>query len=152
MSFFPPNSHIIHENYHPFDKGFKEIVMEDIKEARPVKAKPHFYSVCLLPMQEIAMGYGYNLLVHGSMNRDLDLIAVAWVNEPRDEKDLVKALDRYLKGVQAADGHEESIYLFTVLPGGRHSYVIDLNRGGRFNHYVDEQYYLDISFTPQIKQ
>jgi hypothetical protein len=38
--------------------------------------------------------------------------------------------------------------MYSVLPGGRHSFVINLNRGGRWNQYLDEQWYIDISFTP----
>jgi hypothetical protein len=38
--------------------------------------------------------------------------------------------------------------MYSVLPGGRANYVINLNRGGRWNQYLDEQWYIDISFTP----
>jgi len=120
------------------------------KQVKPIKAKPHFYAVCLKPMQEIAKEMGYNLIVHGSMDRDLDLVAVPWINEPKPEVELIQKLDRYLKGVQYADESALSGYMFSVLPGGRHSYVINLNRGGPFNGYADEQYYLDISITPLV--
>ena len=115
---------------------------------KPIKAKPHFYAVCLQPLQEIAKSMGYNLLVHGSMNRDMDLIAVPWIDNPHPEKELIKAFDMYLRGVCYDDGCEERGYMYSVLPGGRKSYVINLNRGGNWNNYTDEQYYLDISITP----
>jgi len=115
---------------------------------KPVKAKPHFYAVCLLPMQELARGLGYNLLVHGSMNRDLDLIAVPWIDEPKTHLELLQAICDFL-GVPVLNDVEH--YMFSVLPGNRSSYIINLNRGGKFNSYVDEQYYLDISITPLLK-
>jgi hypothetical protein len=45
----------------------------------------------------------------------------------------------------------EKYYMYSRLPGGRSSYVINLNRGGQFNGYLDEQYYLDISITPFLR-
>lgn len=116
--------------------------------SKPVKPKPHFYAVCLQPLQDIAKEMGYNLVVHGSMNRDMDLIAIPWVSEPKPEVELIKAFDMHLRGTCYDDGCEERGYKFSVLPGGRRNYVIDLNRGGNWNNYTDEQWYLDISVTP----
>lgn len=125
--------------------------------SKPVKAKPYFYSCCLKAMQEIAVQHGYNLLIHGSMNRDMDLVAVAWVDEPKTHVDLLDAFSEYL-GVpknRLPDGEticeNAKPYMLSILPGGRYSYVINLNRGGRYNNYFDEEYYIDISFTPTIK-
>lgn len=118
---------------------------------KPVKAKPYFYSCCLKAMQEIAVEHGYNLLIHGSMNRDMDLVAVAWVDEPKTHVELLDAFSEYL-GVPRMRTTDGSVpYDFSTLPGGRSTYLINLNRGGRYNNYTDEQYYLDISFTPTIK-
>lgn len=115
---------------------------------KPIKAKPSFYAVCFYALKEIALSHGYNLLIHGSMDRDMDLVAVPWVNDPKPELELIKALDLYLRGTCYADGSEEIGYLYSVLPGGRKSYVINLNRGGKWNQYIDEQWYIDISITP----
>ncbi len=128
---------------------------EKIIEGKPIKAKPHFYAVCLKGMQEIAKEMGYNLIVHGSMDRDLDLIAVAWVDEPKSHIELIEAFIDYLgvfKHVEKDLERKKLLYCFSVLPGGRSSYVINLNRGSKFNSYVDEQYYLDICFTPLFNQ
>ncbi|MBP7398196.1 MAG: hypothetical protein KA954_01325 [Chitinophagales bacterium] len=86
------------------------------------------------------------------MDRDFNLIAIAWVNDPKSEIEVVKKFDMYLRGIKSADGHEEVIYMHSVLPGGRNNYIINLNRGGKWNDYTDLQYYLDISFTPQINK
>lgn len=118
------------------------------KKPKPIKARPHFYSTCLPEMQEISMGCGYNLIAHGSMNRDLDLVAIPWTDEPEDHFTLLCKLEKFLKGVQQSS---ISGYNGSLLPGGRMTYHIDLNRGGRYNNYLDEQWYLDISITPLTK-
>lgn len=113
---------------------------------KPTKAKPVFYSCCFEPMKDIAKEHGYNLVLHGSMNRDFDLIAIPWIDEPADDFELIKALDRYLTGINGVE--KESKYMYSILPGGRRSYVINLNRGGKWNNYTDQQWYIDISITP----
>lgn len=120
--------------------------MED-KINKPIKAKPHFYSACLHGMQEIARDHGYNLVIHGSMNRDMDLVCIAWVNNPKSHKELLKCFCEYL-GVLYLTDQEDNPLHFQILPGNRSSYVINLDRGSKFNGYVDGEYYLDICFTP----
>jgi len=117
---------------------------------KPLNARPNIYATIFEPLKLIAKGLGYNLVLHGSLNRDMDLIAIPWTDNPGTHKDLIIAMDVYLNGVNMVwDTEEVPIrYKYSKLPGGRHSYVIDLNRGGPWNSYVDEQYYLDISITP----
>lgn len=115
---------------------------------KPIKVKPHFYANCLFELQRIARDLGYNLLIHGSMDRDLDLVAVPWVNEPKSHLELLRGFCDYL-GVFAYD--DIKYYNFSLLPGDRSSYIINLNRGGKYNGYEDAQYYLDISITPFFK-
>ena len=124
---------------------------------KPTKAKPSFYAHCYFNLKEIAKELGYNLLLHGSVDRDLDIVAVPWVDEPESHLQLLQAFNKYLNGIecQNVSGRDEDIinasYLPSILPGGRSSYIINLNRGGKFNGYIDEQYYLDISITPLVQ-
>lgn len=115
---------------------------------KSIKTKPQFYAFCLAELQRIAIDFGYMLAVHGSMNRDMDLVAVPWVDNPKPHIELLQEFERYLTG---AIHITENDYMFSRLPGGRSSYVINLNRGGKFNGYIDEKYYLDISITPLVK-
>lgn len=115
---------------------------------KPAKAKPAFYALCYQELQAIARDMGYNLLLHGSMDRDMDLVAVAWVDKPMPHTEVLNAFCKAL-GVNPPKnklGFNE--YLFKKLPAGRSGYIINLNRGGKFNGYFDQQMYLDISFTP----
>jgi len=118
------------------------------KKEKPIKAKPVFYACCYEPLKVIAKEMGYNLLINGSLNRDMDLVAIAWSDEPKPMKEVVVAFDKYLRGIHYAEESIESGYMYSVLPGGRHSFVINLNRGGMWNQYLDEQWYVDVCFTP----
>ena len=120
---------------------------------KPIHAKPQLYTYCFIQLKEVAKEFGYNLVVHGSMSRDLDLIAIPWIDDPRPELEMIKALSYAVGG----NIQNESI---KALPGGRNSYVIDLNRGGYKRNEsgdiidpveftADPEYYIDISVTPK---
>lgn len=128
-------------------------------ETKPIHAKPQLYAYYFYELKDIAKEFGYNLVVHGSMNRDLDLIAIPWVNDPKPELEMIQALNKHMTGHIAAEGYEKDIYLINKQPGGRTSYVIQLNRGGYrrnkegdiadpIEFVEDPQYYIDISVTP----
>jgi hypothetical protein len=113
---------------------------------KPIHVKPGLYTMFYEYLKQIAESYGYNLVINGSMNRDLDLIAVPWVDNPKSEQEMIKEFQEYLTGIYTTD--PEGNIPFTVLPGNRHSYVIDLNRGDKHGEWVrfsDQEYYLDIS-------
>ena len=43
-------------------------------------------------MRAVAQEYGYALAIHGSLNRDFDLVAVPWTEEAGDAEALVDAI------------------------------------------------------------
>ena len=115
---------------------------------KPIRTKPMLYAHYLGLLQEKARDMGYNLVLHGSLNRDCDLIAIPWVDAPESHFELIQAFDMIMTGFRYT---EPRGYSYSVLPGGRHSYVINLNRGGynKQEEYIeDSQFYLDISVTP----
>ena len=118
---------------------------------KPTHARPALYAQYYFQLKEIAGTFGYNLLLHGSLARDLDLVAIPWIDEPKDEFEMIKALSFHLRGIDSGNDRERD-YQYSVLPGGRGSYVINLNRGSAYNNYVDNQYYLDISVTPLVRK
>ena len=122
---------------------------------KAIALKPGLYTIFYEFMKQIAESYGYNLVVHGSMNRDLDLIAIPWNDHCcfTKEQMMVKEFQQYLTGIEISNDNKE--VHFTTLPWGRHGYVIDLNRGNRSGEWVrfeDRQYYLDISVIQTIVQ
>lgn len=128
-----------------------------IKPEKPIHAKPSFYALCFEPLKEIAKKYGYNLVLHGSLNRDMDLIAIPWAKEIGDHTEMIYEFKDFLDGSMLAGDRWEENGISYVLPYSRHQhgrmiYVINLNREGKMINEVwtDPQYYLDISVIPTL--
>jgi hypothetical protein len=105
-------------------------------------------------MKEAALEYGYNLLIHGSMARDLDLVAIPWIEHSGDVDLMINEFAEILGGsVMLQEGRGR----YSKHPHGRRIYVIDIERGGYRdgvdsngmpNYKPDPQYYIDISVMP----
>lgn len=120
---------------------------------KPIKVKPGLYAMFYQHLKEIAEYYGYNLVVHGSMDMDLDLIAIPWRDDPGDEQKMILEFQEYLTGIKTTD--PKGLVPYTILPGNRHSYVINLNRGdkhGEWLRFTDMEFYLDISVVQLSKK
>ena len=118
---------------------------------KPVKIKPGLYCMYYEHLKQIALHYGFNLVVHGSMDRDLDLIAIPWDDRCCLSKEqlMIKEFQEYLTGQVVRNDKGE--IPFSILPGKRHNYTISLNRGdkhGEWVRFADKEYYMDISVTP----
>lgn len=117
--------------------------------------KPAFYSYCYEELKVIAKASGYNLVLHGSAQRDLDLILIPWDHTFTfgDPKIIVQVMADFLGGtILEQEGHCYRCGMDMGL--GRKSYVINLNRGGhndKDEYTEDPQWYLDISVTPIVK-
>jgi len=113
---------------------------------KPINVKPGLYCIFYEQLKLIAKEYGYNLLINGSINRDLDLVAVPWVDNPKDEQLMIIEFQKYLTGKVIKN--DKGVIPYSLLPGNRHAYTIDLNRGDRHGEWIrfeDREYYLDIS-------
>lgn len=119
---------------------------------KPIKSKPVFYSVCLPELQKISIEHGYNLIVHGSLSRDLDLICVAWKDEVSEHVTLLDKFSDFLGCRRSRNSQDISkSYHHSKLPGGRDSYILHINYGfDSFGEHTEDLWYLDISFTPQL--
>lgn len=78
---------------------------------------PALYSHRLHDIQTVARAEGYAIAIHGSMQRDLDVIAVPWVPEASAPDVLVQALCRRLR-IKNADSEP------TEMPHGRLVYTL----------------------------
>lgn len=98
----------------------------------------------LYPMLcEIARPLGYALALHGSMNRDMDLIAVPWIEEAEKPERLVDAIKERIDGYTGWDNHPGKLR-----PHGRRGWLIwfkgvDLPFGGGAC--------IDLSIMPRIR-
>lgn len=61
------------------------------------------YAQILPRIRAKAKGLGYAIAIHGTMNRDLDLLAVPWVEDAAGAEDLVKAIAEEVQGYVIGD-------------------------------------------------
>jgi len=73
-------------------------------------------------MRHVAREHGYPLVLHGSIERDLDVAAIPWTAEAVDRETLVSALTKAVRGVVTGGPANEK-------PHGRWAYIITLERG-----------------------
>jgi hypothetical protein len=99
-----------------------------------------FYAATYTQLERIAWRHGYALALHGSMGRDLDVLAVPWTEDADAARDLLAAFRRAVYS-----GHPEwrkGEPSPTKKPHGRRAYSLYLGHQG---HYVD------ISIMPRRK-
>lgn len=119
---------------------------EEISKQKPIHVKPSFYSLVYEDLKKIAKEYGYNCVLHGSLNRDLDIICIPWKNV-KSKEEVLMAFCQYL-GAEITRQTPEQHLEFAKANYGRYSYIIILNPKGKDNKYGKDVWYLDLSFTP----
>lgn len=58
-----------------------------------IQGKPAFYACLYNSMKQKAIELWYSLAIHWSMHSDMDLIAVAWIEEAQSPEELMKAIN-----------------------------------------------------------
>ena len=94
------------------------------------------YTVLYIGMKKIAEKHGYALTLHGSMNRDLDVLAVPWTENADSHEILLESLRR--KYDMRAEYDEPNYGNVMNKPHGRKAYTLMLNG----------PYYIDLSIMP----
>jgi len=116
--------------------------MSNPKSTPPALGVADGYALILPKLQTVAREHGYALAVHGSMMRDLDLIAAPWTEEATDDETLARALCAAVGGkIYGAmhDGKTDKVDFNPVQrPHGRKCWVIHLGGGP----------YLDVAVMP----
>jgi len=100
----------------------------------PASLLPAMYSHRIHDIQAIARLCGYAIAVHGSMSRDLDLVAIPWVKKATTAETLIRNLCKHL-GVTVGTGQQP-----TEKPHGRKAWSLHCMGNG----------YLDISVMPRL--
>lgn len=119
-----------------------------------IHVKPSLYAYYFFGLKEIALKYGYNLVLHGSLARDMDLIAIPWQKDLGFVEEMIKEFAEYLGGVIMIQSECQK----KCFPHGRESWIINLNRDTIDSNHPeykegrqhDQQYYLDISVIPAL--
>lgn len=97
------------------------------------------YPNALFMAREAARVLGYALTVHGSMTRDLDVVAVPWTADAADPEALVKAIEYAVEGYTSQRCDVQGLVYPIVKPHGRLCWVIHLGGGP----------YIDLSVMPR---
>lgn len=98
-----------------------------------------WYVMAYTKLERLAWRHGYALALHGSMARDLDLIAVPWTDDADSPEKLLESFRRFIvKNAQV----NLKIGSATAKPHGRQGYVIPIGHDG---------HYLDLSIMPRVK-
>jgi len=123
-------------------------------QTKPLHAKPGLYAFFFEGLKQIAREYGYNLVLHGSMNRDLDLIAIPWSTICQGEHGrMIQEFCEHIGESKIMRLPQEGNPLYNTTQHGRMQYVININRECQRigEDWVDPQYYIDISVMPILK-
>lgn len=99
-----------------------------------------WYAHVYAQLERIAWRHGYALALHGSMGRDLDVIAIPWTDDA-DEPE--KLLDAFAKAVVKTEEINYSRPGATQKPHGRKAYSFILGHAG---------HYIDLSIMPRIQE
>lgn len=129
-------------------------IIETAEGVKPTKAKPVLYAHVYYGLKEIAQRHGYNLVLHGSMQRDLDLICIPWREKVSPVLRVMKTFAKAVGGsLMKCTEDKKDPYVGKWKPHGRVTYVINLRRGEvkGDGQWYDLEYYLDISVTPRGK-
>ena len=86
-----------------------------------------FYAQMLPILRERAKACGYALAIHGSMGRDLDIVAVPWIEAAVSEEELVKAIAEVAGCFVPTDHVRESGVIYSnpaLKPHGRRAWTV----------------------------
>lgn len=99
-----------------------------------------WYVMQYVRLERIAWRHGYALALHGSISRDMDLVAIPWTDDADAPEKLLKAFCRY---VASRTQVNIKIGSGTKKPHGRMSYVIPIGMEGQ---------YLDVAIMPRVER
>jgi len=98
-----------------------------------------WYAMVYIKLDRIAWRHGYALALHGSMARDLDLVAIPWTDDAEDPEKLVAAFVKFvISGAKVNISPSKPM----LKPHGRLAYVIPIGFDG---------HYIDLSVMPRTK-
>lgn len=93
-----------------------------------------WYVMAYTKLDRIAWRHGYALALHGSMARDLDLVAVPWTDDADSAEKLLGAFIRFIVSKGDISYGKAKEYRATVKPHGRKAYSLPIGYEG---HYID---------------
>lgn len=116
---------------------------------KPTDTKAATFAWMVPHLSQVARKFGYAIGLHGSMNRDLDLIAVPWTDAASPEETLVEALRDAVGGIIRNDPrtkgnqYDEQTRSPVKKPHGRRAWSI---------HFAGHRFYIDLSVMPRLTE
>lgn len=106
-----------------------------------------YYNALIEALKYVAYRCGYALAVHGSLKRDIDLIACPWRDHAVGSDYLIKEIQKATKSIigEARPKQGEKTLKEYPMPCGRVAYTIYLT-------HDDSGPYLDVSIMPKGKK
>lgn len=98
-----------------------------------------YYNSVLPKIREIAREHGYAIGVHGSMTRDLDIMAMPWTKKAKAPESLATAIMTELLGHSYMRSYWKE-HRNAGKPHGRLNYIIPVKQNG----------WIDMSVMPRI--
>jgi hypothetical protein len=98
-----------------------------------------WYVMAYTGLERIAWRHGYALALHGSMARDLNLIAIPWTDDAEAPEKLLAAFCEFV--IKKASVRLDPDRPGKRMPHGRVAYVIPIGYDG---------HYIDISIMPRL--
>lgn len=114
---------------------------EGALEAKPPKPWPSLYTWIWPMIVAAGRRKGYAIALHGSMARDLDVIAVPWVEDAASAEDLIAEI-REAVGVLLDDRQVGHPHVRSAMPHGRTAWSLPLGGGA----------YIDLSVTARTTE
>lgn len=100
---------------------------------KPDPSYAPMYCAMYPDLAKLVRKYGYALSVHGSLQRDFDLVCIPWVESPSESKEVVKEITEEF-AVREVGEPEVSLH-------GREIYTLSIGYGECF---------MDLSFMPVL--
>lgn len=115
--------------------GHREVAGHVIETAGACVAA---YAALIAPIRKVARQFGYAVAQHGTLARDIDLVAIPWTDEAVDPLLLVEAIAELVKGYEGGSFGSISPDSPSDKPHGRRAWSI---HGWAF--------YIDLSVMPR---
>ena len=105
-----------------------------------------WYAHIYKQIERIAWRHGYALALHGTMSRDLDVVAIPWTEDASDQKKLIATIDKAIVNPEwrrSTKTVKRGCPVGTEKPHGRKAYAIMFDHDGS---------YVDISVMPRLSK
>ena len=116
--------------------GLREVAGHVIDTAASCMAA---YAALITPIRRVAERFGYAVAQHGSLARDIDLVAIPWTDEAVAPELLVEAIAELVKSYEGGSFGTVDADCPRDKPHGRRAWSIH-----------GWQYYIDLSIMPRV--